>query len=391
MKFLDLVKSKLIGKSSIEISSADIEDYYNSYQATKFNVTENALFTAIDLLARSLAKCEFVTVQNNKEYYGSEYYLWNYAPNKHQTKVEFIVDAASHLILKNEVLIFETSNGQLLIADGFSKQEFAVFDDIFSNVTSRNWTPNESYKSSEVIYITYNNTNLKNLLSNMCCLYEELMTSASDRYNKAVGHKGILTIKNTAANDVEFQKKFNELINKRFSTYFKAKNAVLPLFEGFSYEEPSTDSHRTTNTEINDIQKLREEAYAVVGNALHIPPAIISGTASQLNDATDAFIGNAVDPLAQMFEQEITVKRYGEKEFLKGNYMLIDTTTVRHIDAITSANNIDKSIACGVLNPEKAQKYCNMLPSSEEWAKHYYMTKNYQTAEMAVKGGENND
>ena len=73
----------------------------------------------------------------------------------------------------------------------------------------------------------------------------------------------------------------------------------------------------------------------------------------------------------------------------KGNYILIDTTVVKHIDAITSANNLDKSIASGVLNPYKAQKYCNMLPCEEKWAKSYYMTKNYQTAEMAMKGGEN--
>ena len=47
------------------------------------------------------------------------------------------------------------------------------------------------------------------------------------------------------------------------------------------------------------------------------------------------------------------------------NYILIDTTVVKHIDAITSANNLDKSIASGVLNPYKAQKYCNMLPCEE--------------------------
>lgn len=387
MKFIDWVRSKLIGNKTIEISSDDLESYYRNLE-TKFNITENALFTAVDLIARSLAKCEFVTVQNNKEFHGSEYYLWNYSPNKNQTKVEFFIEAVSKLIFNGELLIFETANGQLLIADGFSKKEYAVIDNVFSNITTKNFTFQRTFNSSEVIHLVYSNSNIVMLLNSMCQLFEELINSASDRYNKAVGHKGILEIKAMAVNDTKFQERFKELMNKRFVEYFKAKNAVLPLFEGFSYSEPSTDSHKSTNSEVNDVQKLRDEVYSAVGNAFHIPPAIISGTASQLSDATDAFIANAIDPLAQLFEQGITRARYGEEEFLKGNYLLVDTTTVRHIDAISSANNIDKAIACSVLSPEKAQKYCNMLPNAEKWAKSHYMTKNYQTADMAVKGGE---
>ena len=108
-----------------------------------------------------------------------------------------------------------------------------------------------------------------------------------------------------------------------------------------------------------------------------------------LSDAMDASIGNAVDPIAHMLAQAITIARYGEAGFLNGSYLMIDTTYARHIDAINSAANIDKAIACGTLNPFKAQKYCNMLPCSEDWAKEYYITKNYQNAEIALKGGEN--
>lgn len=389
MKFSDFVRSKLIGRKSYEISAEDFEKYYEKYEASKFNVTELALFTAISLIARSLAKCEFVTVENNSEVHKSEYYLWNYVPNKHQTKIEFISNAVANLIFNNELLIFESTDHQLLIADSFSHNEYALIDDTFSGITCRNLSLQRSFKENEVMYLKYNNFALRGLLSSMCTSYENLMLSAEERYNKAIGHKGILKVSTMATETKDFQDKFNDLMQNRFKTYFNAKSAVLPLFDGYDYTEPSTDAGKTTNTEINDIQKLRDEAYAAVGNALHIPPAIISGTASQLSDAMDAFIAEAVDPLAQMFEQEITKKRYGESEFLKGNYLLIDTTYVKHIDAISSANNLDKAIACGVLSPEKAQKYCNMLPSKEKWASSYYMTKNYQTADMAVKGGDN--
>ena len=388
MGFAEFIRSKLIGKKSYEISSEDFENYYNKYEATKFNLTEIALFTAIDLIARSIAKCEFVTVENHKEKQGYEYYTWNYSPNKHQTKIEFIVEFVSKLIFNNETLIFETSDGQLLVADSFSKQEYAILEDTFSSITARGLTLNRTYKSSEVIYLKYSDSGVRRLLSQMCKSFENLMGSAEQRYTKAIGHKGILKISNMAQKEIEFQQKFNDLMQNRFLQYFKAQNAVLPLFDGYDYSEPSTDAKKSTNSEINDISKLKTEVIATVGNALHIPPAIISGEASQLSDAVDTFIANSIDPLAQMVEQEITKKRYGESEYIKGNYLLVDTTYVKHIDAITSANNLDKSIASGVLNPAKAQKYCNILPCDDDWAKAYYMTKNYQTAEMTLKGGE---
>lgn len=140
----------------------------------------------------------------------------------------------------------------------------------------------------------------------MCNTYEQLMLSAQERYNKAVGHKGILELENYSFGDENFAETYNKVLTKQFKSFYSNKNAVMPIFKGMKYSEPSTDAGKTTNSEINDIQKLKAEAYTIVGNALHIPPAILSGEASQLSDAMDCAIGNAIDPIANMFEQEIT-------------------------------------------------------------------------------------
>lgn len=384
MKIIDYFRS-IFGKKDAVAAELTSENHSTEQS---FHLTELALFTAIDIIARSLAKCEFVTVNNNRESRKDEYYLWNYSPNKHQTKIEFFTQAVAKLIFDNELLIIETADNQLLIADSFSRTEHALIDDSFSGVTCRNFTYQRTFLESEVIYLRYNNFALNGLLADMCDTYEQLMLSAQERYNKAVGHKGILELENYSFGDENFTETYNKVLSKQFKSFYSNKNAVMPIFKGMKYSEPSTDAGKTTNSEINDIQKLRTEAYTVVGNALHIPPAILSGEASQLSDAMDCAIGNAIDPIANMFEQEITKKRFGSTEFNKGNYLLIDTTTVRHIDAISQANNLDKSIASGVLTPAQAQKYCNMLPCSEAWAHTYYITKNYQTIANALKGGE---
>lgn len=384
MKIIDYFRS-IFGKKDAVAAEFTSENHSTEQS---FHLTELALFTAIDFIARSLAKCEFVTVNNNRESRKAEYYLWNYSPNKHQTKIEFFTQAVAKLIFDNELLIIETADNQLLIADSFSRTEHALIDDSFSGITCRNFTYQRTFFESEVIYLQYNNFALKGLLADMCNTYEQLMLSAQERYNKAVGHKGILELENYSFGDENFAETYNKVLAKQFKAFYSNKNAVMPIFKGMKYSEPSTDAGKTTNSEINDIQKLKAEAYTIVGNALHIPPAILSGEASQLSDAMDCAIGNAIDPIANMFEQEITKKRFGANEFSKGNYLLIDTTTVRHIDAISQANNLDKSIASGVLTPAQAQKYCNMLPCSEAWAHIYYLTKNYQTITNALKGGE---
>lgn len=344
MKIINYFRS-VFGKKDAVAAEFNSENYSTEQS---FHLTELALFTAVDFIARSLAKCEFVTVNNNRESRKAEYYLWNYSPNKHQTKIEFFTQAVAKLIFDNELLIIETADNQLLIADSFSRTEHALIDDSFSGITCRNFTYQRTFFESEVIYLQYNNFALKGLLADMCNTYEQLMLSAQERYNKAVGHKGILELENYSFGDENFAETYNKVLAKQFKAFYSNKNAVMPIFKGMKYSEPSTDAGKTTNSEINDIQKLKAEAYTIVGNALHIPPAILSGEASQLSDAMDCAIGNAIDPIANMFEQEITKKRFGANEFSKGNYLLIDTTTVRHIDAISQANNLDKSIASGV-------------------------------------------
>ena len=44
------------------------------------------------------------------------------------------------LIRDNEVLIIKTDTDDLLIADTFTKNEFAIFEDTFRDVTVRSYT-----------------------------------------------------------------------------------------------------------------------------------------------------------------------------------------------------------------------------------------------------------
>ncbi len=216
MKVVNWVKN-LLKKNAV---AAEFNEDGSTVDEQRFHLTELALFTAIDFIARSLAKCEFVTVNNNRESRKAEYYLWNYAPNKHQTKIEFFTQAVAKFIFDNELLIVETADNQLMIADSFSRTEHALIDDTFSGVTCRNFTYQRIFPESEVIYLRYNNFALNGLLSDMCNTYEQLMLSAQERYNKAVGHKGILEMDNYSFSDktsLKLTTKFWQSSLKRFT------------------------------------------------------------------------------------------------------------------------------------------------------------------------------
>lgn len=386
INIIEYLKSKLFGKEEVKLGKNEIEGFFHHYESSKFYLTEIALFTAIDLISRTVAKCEFVTSQAHEESHGAEYFAWNYRPNKNQTKDEFISEFVRKLLFKGEALIIESADGQRLVAESFSKKEYALFDDTFSSVTVKGYTFNKVFKASEVIYLKRNNIGVVNILSSMCRSFEKLMGSAEKRYNKSIGHKGFLNIESFAQNDQNFEKRFEDLMNRRFKEYFNAQDAVLTLYDGFHYTEPTSDASKTTQNEINDIQKLKSEIVETVGNALHIPLALIRGDASQLKDAIDSFIGNAIEPITRPLAQAVTAACYGYDGFKRGNYCIIDTTSAKHIDAISSAVNIEKAISSRVITPAKAQSYCNMLPSNDESATTYYVTKNLQTAAQAVAG-----
>lgn len=380
INIFDYFKRKFIGKDTAEITQEEFSAIeHREKMSSSFMVSELALFMAIDLIGKTLSKCRFCTVQNGKEVENAEFYAWNYAPNIHQTKSEFIVELVSKLLIKNEVLIFETVDGQRLIAEHFNREVRALYDDRFTNVTARNWSFDNVYRSRDVIYLKYNSYAVQGLVQSMCNTYEQLMSTNAKKIKRSGSQKAILEIETAATQSKTFKKDFERMLNEDFEAYFGEGDVVLPIYEGMKVTDTSPyTKEKASSGEVNDIVKLRDAAAGVVEKIFHV-------------SNKDDFIQDAIDPIAHMLEQAITVKLYGEDAVIKGNYVHVDTTYAKHYDPISSADHIYKSIGSRMITPAQAQKYCNMVPDSDKSAQIYYMTKNNQTADMAVKeGGEKN-
>ncbi|NFS94829.1 phage portal protein, partial [Clostridium botulinum] len=103
---------------------------------TNIAIDSFATQVAINLISSCIAKCEFKTFLNKKEIIGDEYYLWNIEPNKNQNSTEFLQELISKLLINNEVLVIQV-NDELIIADDFNREEFAVKEDYFDQVSKK--------------------------------------------------------------------------------------------------------------------------------------------------------------------------------------------------------------------------------------------------------------
>lgn len=375
---------------SPEPTQVEVEEFFN-LQA-ELVIRNLAFHTAVNLIANSISKCEFKTYVKHEEVKKQEYYLFNVEPNKNQNSSEFIHKWISKLYEENECLIIE-SNGQLLVADTFNKKEYALFDCQFSGVTVGDFTFNKTFLMNEVMYFKLNNKDIRKLINGMYETYGKLITYAQKSYQKSRGRRGILNVNAVAQGKPNFQKTFSELMNERFKTFFEADNAVLPLFDGYTYDDIGSKTYSNEGT--RDIKAMVDDIYDFTARGFQMAPALIKGDLANVSDTVvNNFLTFCIDPLTDMLQEEANRKRSGYTGFSQGTYMEIDTKSIKHIDLLSVSTAIDKLIGSGGFCINDIRKLVGEPVIDEPWAWQHWITKNYSSVEDLLKalngGGENN-
>ena len=235
---------------------------------------------------------------------------------------------------------------------------------------------------SEVLYFRLNNKNIRQLLTNLCNGYNELLSEAVDKYEKAGGEKGTLHIDAQARGakygSKSFEEVYEDLMNNRFNKFFNSRSAVLPLFNGFTYTKQATEQSKKSTSEMKDITDVLDEIVITVARAFNIPAALLKGDVSEIDKVTKNFLTFCVDPICEMLQTEINRKRYGKTEIQKGNQIRINTTTVMHTDVFEIAEKIDKLIASGMYCIDELRRKLGETELNTEESRKHWMTKNYE-------------
>lgn len=373
-----------------------MEDQDVQNAAYELYIRELAFWTCVNKIANAVSKCEFKTYYHNKESKGKEYYLWNYEPNQNQNAAGFIYKLIAQLYRKNECLVVEI-NHRMYVAESYIKEVYALRDYQFSGISFDGYTLQETLDMSDVMFFELNSTDMRKLMNGMYGSYSKLITYAQNAYQKSRGHKGILNIAGVAQEQDNFNETFEELMSTHFKNFFGKDNAVLPLFDGYNYQDISQNAKTYSTESTRDIKALADDIFEFTARAFSFPPSLAKGDVQDTTKATDELLTFAVDPLVKMIQQEINRKRNGKDGLKQGNYLKIDTLAVKHVDIFDIATPIDKLISSGAFTINDILQVIGKPKIDEPWADQHFMTKNYSEIGAILKGvteengGENSE
>ena len=358
-------------------------DSYRAETEEKAALDAYALFTVVHLIANLVSGCEFRTYKNGTELHGAEWAAMNIRPNRNQNAVAWKSELTSRLLLSGEALCIQTADDQRIIAESFTHNEH-VSGDTFEQVSRSDQQFSSVYSVSDVIWLT-TPVNAKSIwLRGIMELYEKLIDSAADRFQKADGERGILKISAVERGKQDFAEKFDKLMNQYFKNYFASKNAVLPLFDGYDYTAQSESKSGTYTNDLSAVKTLVDEAISRAAQLFGIPPSYVRGDAAGISDAQAAMLTNCIKPLASMLSAELTGKIYSTQDILHGSRIIVDTSCILHHDLIRDASGTDKLFGAGWTQNEIRHAY-GLPDSDDETADKRFITKNY------AEGGESDE
>lgn len=342
-----------------------------------------ALETCINFIGRTISQSDFRIMKSNKRQLDDWDYLLNVRPNTDQSAADFWQQFIYTLIDENEVLVILTDSNDLLIADEFIRDEYAVFPDVFRNVTVKDYTFQRTFQMDEVIYLTYNNEKLTKYMDGMFNDYADLfsrMLEVSLRKNQIRGTVGVDA---TQSLDEEKQIKLQQFIDRLFSSFKKNSVALVPKLKGFDYNE--VYSGENNGQSVEELTKLKRSLIDDVSNILGIPNTLIHGDLAEYETSIKAYVKFCIAPLIKKIADELNAKLIEKENYLTGHK--IEIRGIAELNPLEIADAIDKLRASGVYNGNEIRIKLGDEPKDIPQLEEYVLTKNYESTN-AVKGGE---
>ncbi|WP_239255409.1 phage portal protein [Listeria ilorinensis] len=343
-----------------------------------------ALNTCIEYMGRSLAQCEFQRRDGPKQIKDMMHYKLNVRPNSDQAAATFWKRVVYKLIYENECLVVLSDTDDLLIADRYNRNEFALYDDTFTNVVVKDYEFKRSFKMSDVFFFEYANEKLSAYVNELFSDYGEIFGRMMNAQMRNYQLRGIVNIK-MGKNFNENQDALQAYIDKLYKAFSNSSVAIVPQLEGLEYEELGA-TKSTSNQSVNELTNLKLAALDDVARIIGIPPALVKGDQAELKDNLLAFKDNGFGALVKMMQDELNAKLYEPHEILAGKY----TRIIRKISPLDVPDAIDKAVSSGVFTRNDVRDELGHERSPDPRLDEYMITKNYQTISEGGEMDENN-
>ena len=359
----------------------DLERMFGNLQLKSLAIDKSAEF-----IARIFAKSAFKYQENGKAKPSDWDYLLNVRPNKNESASDFWQKVVYRLITKNEVLIFLTTDDQLLVADSYTRTKYAVYDDVFEFVTCRGFTFEKRFRMSEVIFLQYNNNRLQDYISDLFADYEKLHTRLVEALARNNQIRGTLKTKNNGSFDKQMRDKLQSYADGLFKSFSTKTIAIVPAQDGMEYSE-HTNTTGTSNISVDELKKLRRQFDDEVADVLGIPTALIHGDMANLENSQNMFNSYCYQSLVKKMSDGLNFALVSRRQYERNNLFVIIGEGQR--DKFALAGSIDKLISSGAMtrNEVRSELGLESVPGGDK----FLITKNYQLGEQLEKGGEKED
>lgn len=358
--------------------------------AQEFQLRDMSFWICANMIANAVGRCEFRTFRGGKEIREREHYLWNVEPNVNQNSTAFLHKLVAKLLTDGEALVISTRQREgydaLVVADSWLPNgDYPSRQNEYINVQVGDVSYEKTFREREVLHLKLNHINVKPVLDGLYGAYWRLISAAMKRYEWDKGQHWKVHVDQLASGAEDFTENFIRMIEQQVKTFLDSNSAILPEFDGYAY----TNEGGKANVELADIQSQMKDVLGFTAKALQIPAVLVDGSIQGTEDAQGRFLTGCIDPICDQLQEEINRKRYGYDRMRAGDYLRVDTSSIRHFDMFANAANVEKLVGSGAFTINDVLRSAGLPTIPEPWADEHYMTKNIAAlgAETTAMGG----
>lgn len=361
-----------------------IEEYMNelSIEIRKLELSKLAIEKAANMIAKAIAKSEFIVQRKKGRTKDDVYYRLNVRPNPNETATDFWIEVARKLILETECVICIIDKN-FYIVENYRTDESVLTPRTYRNISicvdNTTVKIDKTFTADEILHFKSRNEKIKKYLENALKKYDEIISALSEAKRISSTPKFALNIKGMQAiirekteegiektlTIDEYKKKIRDLLESE-------KIEIITNQEALNLEELKI----TTSVSSEDITKIAHEIFTECAFAFDIPKAVFLGEITEKADSTNEFITYAVSWVAEIITDSLNAKLVGKNSYLKGERIWIDMTTYKHVDIIESAGNLDKLRAIG-FSLDEIFRMVGWEELDTEFSRQRVVTKNY--------------
>ena len=349
---------------------------------------------AIDLIAKTIAKCEIQTfeLKNGKieENKGDLYWTLNLQPNYNENGTRFLYKLVTKLLIDKTALVIinkKAKTNLLYIADTYEASNEILYGKTFKNITisddEGNMLPLEKiYNQNNSIYYSLKNDELETASESFKNNTAKILKAAQKSFIRANTNKWKLEMPGNQPTMLNPETKepinYKDYISKITEGLFDDDEAVVLLAQMFNLINLNKDNTK----DLSDVSSVVKTIGDTVAQKWNIPLDVFFGNKTEKSTGNNDLITFAVDPYFELLEDGFNVSLVGKEGVLKGEYAQFNRTNINHRDVMDSATGIDK-LTSNRFSRNEVNKLLRLPRIDEAWADEHALTKNYEN----VKGG----